>query len=200
MVESVEMAGKGNHDPVPSPEERIAYLEGRIKDHTEAVAELRGDVRGLRVEVHDLREHMNRGFEAVDGRFVALDQKLDRLFLRVDAKTDGVGTGLNARIDGVETRFDAKLDEMGGRLGARIDEMGRTLNARIDGVEIRFDAKLDEMGGRLGARIDEMGRTLNARIDGVEIRLDAKISRHFTWLVGLQVTALVAIVGALLGR
>jgi hypothetical protein len=30
--------------------------------------------------------------------------------------------------------------------------------------------------------------------------LDSKVSRHFMWLVGIQVMTLVAIVGALFGR
>ena len=88
------MAGKGNRDQVPSSEERLAYLEARNEDHTRAVGELRGDIRDVRVEVRDLRDQMDRRFEA----------------------------------------------------------------------------------------------------------LDSKVSRHFTWLVGIQVMTLVAIVGALLGR
>lgn len=31
-------------------------------------------------------------------------------------------------------------------------------------------------------------------------RFEAKVDRQFTWLVGVQVTALAAFVGALLGR
>jgi hypothetical protein len=38
--------------------------------------------------------------------------------------------------------------------------------------------------------------TIEARVE----RLDKKLTRHFTWLVGLQVTTLVAILGALLAR
>jgi hypothetical protein len=35
-------------------------------------------------------------------------------------------------------------------------------------------------------------------VDGRFLTLDHKIDRHFTWLVGIQVAALVAVVGALL--
>lgn len=51
---------------MPSLEERVAYLEGRLEDHTRAVGDLGGEVRGL-------REEMGR-------RFDALDQKVDRHF------------------------------------------------------------------------------------------------------------------------
>jgi hypothetical protein len=40
---------------------------------------------------------------------------------------------------------------------------------------------------------------MDARFEGVDRRIDAlddKVSRQFVWLVGLQVTTLVAIVGA----
>jgi hypothetical protein len=37
---------------------------------------------------------------------------------------------------------------------------------------------------------------VDRRIDA----LDQKLSNHFVWLVGLQVTTLVAIIGALLAR
>jgi hypothetical protein len=43
----------------------------------------------------------------------------------------------------------------------------------------------------------------DARFDAVDGRFDAlddKISRQFMWVVGIQVTTLVAIVGALLSR
>ena len=45
-----------------------------------------------------------------------------------------------------------------------------------------------------GAKLKEL--TVDRRIDA----LDEKQSRYFVWLVGLQVTSLVAIVGALLTR
>jgi hypothetical protein len=62
------MAGKGSRDRVPSPEERVAFLEARNDDHTRAVGELRGDFRELRGEVRDLREQMDRRFEALDSK------------------------------------------------------------------------------------------------------------------------------------
>lgn len=58
---------------MPRLEERVAYLEGRLEDHTRALGELRG-------ELHGLREDMGRRFDAVDGRFEAIDQKVDRHF------------------------------------------------------------------------------------------------------------------------
>jgi hypothetical protein len=52
-------------------------------------------------------------------------------------------------------------------------------------------------------RFDRLERLLDTRFDALDCRferLDKKLTRHFTWLVGLQVTRLVAILGALLAR
>lgn len=53
---------------MPSVEERVAYLEGRLEDHAGAVGNLQHDVRDLR------------------GQIASLDQKVDRLFHNLDSK------------------------------------------------------------------------------------------------------------------
>ena len=69
-----------------------------------------------------------------------------------------------------------------------VREAVRMLEHRVDG---RFEA------------IDRRFEAVDRRFDTVDRRIDAldeKLSRYFVWLVGLQVTTLVAIVGALLTR
>ena len=51
--------------------------------------------------------------------------------------------------------------------------------------------------------IRQLERRCEARFDVVDRRLESlneKVDRHFTWLVGIQVTTLIAIVGTLLAR
>jgi hypothetical protein len=51
--------------------------------------------------------------------------------------------------------------------------------------------------------IRQLERRFDARLDGVDRRTEAledKMSRQFSWVVGIQVTTLLAIVGALLAR
>ncbi|HEY6507795.1 MAG TPA: hypothetical protein VIY56_07260 [Vicinamibacterales bacterium] len=62
-----------------------------------------------------------------------------------------------------------------------VREAVRSLEHRVD---VRFEG------------VDRRFDTVDRRIDS----LDDKVSRQFVWLVGLQVTTLVAIVGALLAR
>jgi hypothetical protein len=85
------------------------------------------------------------------------------------------------------------LDERVAYIEGRLEEQSHSFLLRVDGVDAKVD-RLDAKVDRLDAKIDAAGQRLDARIDA----LDAKVSRHFTWLVGIQVTVLIAIVGALL--
>ena len=69
-----------------------------------------------------------------------------------------------------------------------VREAVRMLEHRVD---VRFEA------------IDRRFEAVDRRFDTVDRRIDAldeKLSPYFVWLVGLQATTLVAIVGALLTR
>jgi hypothetical protein len=57
------------------------------------------------------------------------------------------------------------------------------MNQRFEQVDRRFEL------------VDRRFELVNGRID----TLDAKMDRHFSWLVGIQVASMLAVVGALLG-
>ena len=80
---------------------------------------------------------------------------------------------------------------------ARIEvrEAVRMLEHRVDGRFEAMDQRFEAIDRRFEA-VDRRFDTVDRRIDA----LDEKLSRYFVWLVGLQVTTLVAIVGALLTR
>jgi hypothetical protein len=65
---------------MPSLDERVAYLEGRLEDHSGTVSFLREDLKALR---EDLRTGVNRldaRIDAVDGKIDRLDDKVSRHF------------------------------------------------------------------------------------------------------------------------
>ncbi len=92
------------------------------------------------------------------------------------------------------------VEERLGYLEGRVEEHGRGMAGlgdaviqfthRMDGLDLKIDRFREELAGR----IDAAEQKLAGRIDG----LDQKLSRHFLWLVGMQVTVLLAVVGALL--
>ena len=69
-----------------------------------------------------------------------------------------------------------------------LEQAVRHLDQKVD---TRF-AQVDARFSQVDARFDLMDRRFAA--------LDDKVSRQFMWVVGVQVTTLVAIVGALLAR
>jgi hypothetical protein len=71
----------------------------------------------------------------------------------------------------------------------------RRLDVRFEAVDRRFET-IDRRFENMERRIDTLDAGLSRRVDA----LDDKVSRQFIWVVGIQVTTLVAIVGALLTR
>jgi len=117
-----------------SLEERVAYLEGKVDEHS-------------------------RGFGEIRELIMHLDQKVDRF-----------REELSGRIDALEQRLMGRLDATNGR----IDALDQRLTGRIDGLEQRLTGRIDA--------------------------LDEKFSRYFLWTIGIQITVLLAVIGALLSR
>ena len=94
------------------------------------------------------------------------------------------------------------LEERLAYLEGRVEEQGRgmadlgggfvRMDHRMDGL----DQKIDRFREELASRMDGFREELAGRMD----RLDQKLSRRFVWLVGAQLTVLLAVIGALLGR
>jgi outer membrane murein-binding lipoprotein Lpp len=98
--------------------------------------------------------------------------------LHLGEKADRYRAELSARIDGLSGRMDA--------LDLKVDRFREELSSRIDAL----DQKVDRFREELAARIN----LVDGRIDA----LDQKVSRQFIWLVGIQVTVLVSVIGVLL--
>ncbi len=56
--------------------------------------------------------------------------------------------------------------------------------------------ELRELVIHLDQKVDRFREELSGRIDA----LDQKFSRYFLWMIGIQITVLLAVIGALLGR
>ena len=112
-----------------------------------------------------------------------LDERVTAVEGKVEEHSGGFGD-----LRGLISRLDEKIDRRIDAIDRRIDGLDEKIDRRIDAL----DQKVDRFREELAARID--GQT--ARID----RLDQKFSRHFLWLLGVQVTTLIAIVGALVAR
>lgn len=123
---------------MPTIDERVAYLEGRVEEHTRGFGELRD------------------------------------IAFQTDAKVDRFREELAARIE----TLDQKVDRFRDELATRIDAL---------------DQKVDRFREELATRIDALDQKVDRRLAA----LDQKMSRQFLWILGIQVTVLIAVVGAL---
>jgi len=81
-------------------------------------------------------------------------------------------------------------------LDQKLDRFREELSSRIDALDQRLSGRIDALGGRVDAldqKVDRFRDELSGRIDA----LDQKVSRHFVWMVGIQITILVTVVGVL---
>ncbi len=91
----------------------------------------------------------------------------------------------------------ATLEERVAYLEGRLEDHASTVIDVRTGLS-NLEAKVDSVESRLTGKIESVESKLTTRLDGVESRLTAKIDRQFTWLVGIEITVLLALVGALL--
>lgn len=112
-------------NPMPTVEERLAFVEGRQQDHFAAIDDLRTTVRDFRADVARQFGDVHRQFGEVNREFGGVREE----FAKVRAEIRDLGTELRGEIAALRT----------------------------------------------------------------------EVSRQFTWLVGIQMATLVAMVGALAG-
>jgi hypothetical protein len=94
---------------VTTLEERVAFLEGKVEEHSRGLD-------GMHEAIVHLEQRMDRRFEAVDLRFEAVDRRFE---------------AVDRRFEGLERRLDAldrKLDQGIGALDHRIDALDEKLS------------------------------------------------------------------------
>ena len=92
---------------MPTVEERVAYLEGMLGEHTRGLTELR-----------DMLIHL-------DSRVSRLDQKLDRRIDALDQKVDRRVDGVDRKLDALDRKVDHFREELSGRIAGLDQRMSR---------------------------------------------------------------------------
>ena len=97
-------------------EERVAYLEGRVEEHSKNVDGIRealvslehrvdGRLQTLDQQVQALERRMDGRFESVDGRFETLEGHVNARFNAVDGRFDALEAQMNARFEAIDGRM-----------------------------------------------------------------------------------------------
>jgi chromosome segregation ATPase len=113
-------------------------------------------------------------------------------------------TAIEERVAFLEGRVNEQSQQIEG-IREAIVSLERRMDARFEAIDRRFeviDRRFEAIDRRFEA-IDRRFEAIDRRFEAIEQRftlLDAKIDNRFLWLVGTQVTTLVAIVAALVAR
>ena len=91
----------------------------------------------------------------------------------------------NAR--GIEGLCEAVVD-----LGRRMDRGFEAIERQFEAIDQRFEA-VDRRFEAMERRFDRMEQRFEQRLD----RLDQQMSRQFFWVVGIQITTVLAMTGAI---
>jgi hypothetical protein len=121
----------------------------------------------------------------------------------------GDGRGRLAFLEGRVMEIDGIRDailHLEQRMDRRIEGLEERMDHRFESVDARF-ASIDSRFQALETRLDTRFQGIDSRLDGLEATMDArfhsmddKISRHFVWMVGIQVSSLIAMITAFLVR
>ena len=87
----------------------------------------------------------------------------------------------------------ATLEERVAYLEGKVEEHSKGLED-LKHLIINLDQKVDRRIDALDQKVDRFREELSSRIDA----LDQKFSRYFLWLIGIQITILLAIIATLL--
>ena len=85
---------------------------------------------------------------------------------------------------------------------ATLDERVAYIEGQMTEQAHVFQAIRESLAG-IDRRIDRLEQRIDVRFDAVDRRFDAideRMSRQLLWVVGIQITTLVAVVGAMLSR
>lgn len=91
--------------------------------------------------------------------------------------------GIREAIGSLESRLDKRLQAFEDRMDRRFEQVDGRFAQIEQGMDRRFE------------QVDQRFQQVDQRM----VSLDAKVSRQFVWLVGLYVTTLIAMIGALGG-
>jgi hypothetical protein len=99
----------------------------------------------------------------------------------------------------------ATVEERLAFVEGRVQEHSAMINdirEALASLETRMDRRFEAIDRRFDA-IDRRFESVDLRFMGIDQRLDGidnKLTRYFTWLIGLYVTGLIAVVAALVAR
>ena len=104
-----------------SLEERVAYLEGKVEEHSRGFGDLTVRIDALGQKIDRFRVELSGRIDGLSARIDALDQKVDRFRAELSGRIDSI----SARIDVLDQKVDRFRGELSGRIDALDQKMSR---------------------------------------------------------------------------
>ena len=95
------------------------------------------------------------------------------------------------RVTVAERQVEENARDIEGLRGAVV-ELGRRMEQGFEALDRRFEA-MERRFEAIEQRFDRMEQSVDKRLD----RLDQQMSRQFFWVVGIQITTVLAMTGAI---
>lgn len=114
---------------MPALDERVAFLEGRVDEHSRGADEVRALVVHLDAKVDRRIDGLDGRFETIDRRFDAVDRRFEAIDGRFDA-IDQRFEAIDRRFDAVDRRFEA-VDGRFGVLEAQVAALDHKLSRQF---------------------------------------------------------------------
>jgi len=95
----------------------------------------------------------------------------------------------------------SSTEERLASLEARVDSMV-DLRGEVHELRVDMNRQCSEFRADMNRQFAELRADMNQRFAHADLRIDtidAKSDRHFTWLAGIQVALLLAVIGAMIG-
>ena len=108
-------------------DERVAFLEGRVDEHSRGVDDMRALVVQLDGKVDRRIDGLDGRFEAIDRRFEAIDRRFDAIDARFET-IDRRFEAIDRRFEAIDRRFedvDRRFIALEGQIGALDQKMSR---------------------------------------------------------------------------
>ena len=103
---------------MPSIEERVAYLEGKVEEHSRGLGEIRESVMHMDAKLDTIRVELA-------ARIADLDQKVDRFREELSGRIAELDGRMNSRMDALDQKVDRFRDELVGRIDVLDQRMSR---------------------------------------------------------------------------
>jgi hypothetical protein len=143
----------------------------------------------------------------VEERLASLEARMDRmdqLHDAIAALRGDIGRQfdlMNGHASGLRADMNRQFDLMNGHASELRADMNRQFDL-VNGHASELRADMNRQFDLVNGHASELRADMNSRFEQVERRFqtfDIKVDRHFTWIVGVQVALMLAVIGAMAG-